>query len=193
MTEQNELLEAALEYLMFGFSLIPSRNKVPALSSWKEYQSRRPTIEEIKKWFSDPKNQISLVCGRVSRGLIALNFHNKDKRFVEAVFHTSFDDLLRTTWVAETPYGYYIYFLYQEGTRNMQFKNIRTYIASEGGLVVSPPSITEEGRYVNLSKPIDIMSVEAVAMEKLLDSLKLLDNYFKTFNATDYSSIEQFI
>ena len=34
-----------------GFSLIPcGPNKRPLLPSWKPYQSRRPTAEELKKW-----------------------------------------------------------------------------------------------------------------------------------------------
>jgi len=178
-SEQNQLINVALEYLKLGFSPIPSRNKVPTLPSWKEYQTRKPTEEEVKEWFSNPKNQISLICGRISKGLVVIDFDSKDKKIVEAIFRTSFDELLRTTWVAETPHGFHIHFLCEEQIQNIQFRNIGVDIKSEGGLVVSPPADREDGKYINLSKPENIKQIEAKSMKELLDDLKLINDNWK--------------
>ena len=46
LSERNHNLDAALEYLDMGLSVIPvMQNKKPYLP-WKEYQTRRPTYEE---------------------------------------------------------------------------------------------------------------------------------------------------
>ena len=54
MPQQVEsLLAAALAYVRAGLCVLPARlgQKRPALSSWKEYQGRLPTEEEVHGWF----------------------------------------------------------------------------------------------------------------------------------------------
>ena len=67
-------LQYAQYYLSLGFSVIPikANGKTPALASWKEFQSRRPTEEEIVKWFSNgAKYNIGIVTGKY-RGWLLL-------------------------------------------------------------------------------------------------------------------------
>lgn len=69
------LLTAAEEYLTRGWSCIPLWEKRPALTSWKEYQARPPTLEDIRRWFSPPATLISgigIVTGQVS-GLVVID------------------------------------------------------------------------------------------------------------------------
>jgi len=66
------MLSAALKYLAWGWSVFPvGRDKVPLLSTWMPYQERRPTEEEVKKWWGSdyPYAGIALVCGQVSGGI----------------------------------------------------------------------------------------------------------------------------
>jgi hypothetical protein len=47
--------------------LITESSKRPLISKWGEYQNRRPTEEEVKKWFTDfPSANIGIVTGKVS-------------------------------------------------------------------------------------------------------------------------------
>ena len=61
--KKNSMLENALAYLDLGFSPIPIHifyeedtnkkpNKKPFIDSWKEYQTQKPTEEEINRWWT---------------------------------------------------------------------------------------------------------------------------------------------
>src|SRR3989338_10496664 len=61
------MLETAKKYISKGVSVIPVKaDKRPALESWKEYQSRLATEEELVKWFSATQNGIGIVTGKLS-------------------------------------------------------------------------------------------------------------------------------
>ncbi len=66
MEQQNELLKAALEYNVKGFSIIPvrPRNKAPIPSGWQKYSTTRSTKEEIERWWKDtPDANIGIALG----------------------------------------------------------------------------------------------------------------------------------
>jgi putative DNA primase/helicase len=75
--------DAARVLLNKGISSIPIKidgSKAPALPSWKAYQSRLPTGDEVAGWFGPirgsalrPSRGIALVCGGVSGNLEALD------------------------------------------------------------------------------------------------------------------------
>ena len=61
-------LEAALEYLENGWSIIPikPKGKRPAIR-WAEYQNRQPTEEEVTQWWTQWEDyDIALVTGEIS-------------------------------------------------------------------------------------------------------------------------------
>src|SRR4051794_19569261 len=50
-------LDAALAYRELGLSTIPVKtdgSKAPAISGWREYAERQPTVEELYVWHADP-------------------------------------------------------------------------------------------------------------------------------------------
>lgn len=67
-------------YLEQGFSIIPlkpeSDTKEP-LITWKEYQERTPTSEEIAGWCKQT-NRFAIVCGEVSDNLVVIDIDNEE-------------------------------------------------------------------------------------------------------------------
>jgi hypothetical protein len=56
-------LEAARKLVKNGYSVVPVKeDKRPAIPSWKEYQTRLPTEEELKQWFSN-EGRIAIIGG----------------------------------------------------------------------------------------------------------------------------------
>ena len=57
---EGDILKAALDYAKKGLSVIQiGSNKHPAISTWKEYQERIATEDEIRSWFKWLPNSIS--------------------------------------------------------------------------------------------------------------------------------------
>lgn len=64
----NTVLDAALEYLDQGFSVIPVKqaDKRPYIK-WGQFQQRRPTTDDLERWWSQwHEANIAIVCGEVS-------------------------------------------------------------------------------------------------------------------------------
>jgi len=71
------MLNAALEYLDRGWSVIPTRpdTKRPRVK-WREFQDRQPTEEEVTQWWTNnPDDGIALVTGAIS-GLVVVDCDN---------------------------------------------------------------------------------------------------------------------
>jgi putative DNA primase/helicase len=140
----NTTLDLARNYLAKGFSIIPlkPKSKKPAIESWKEFQGRRPTEEEIRQWFDNrSKNNIGIVTGRIS-GIAVIDFDSP------AAIQFAKDQAFPPTPTARTGNGFHGYFQYREGTRNFQKRDDLPGLdlRGDGGYVVGPPSIHESGR-----------------------------------------------
>ena len=78
------MLDAALEYIAAGISIIPiDTNKRPlwqllpknakGKATWEPFQHRIADEETVRAWFADGKAGIAAVCGAVSGGLLAID------------------------------------------------------------------------------------------------------------------------
>ena len=68
-----QLLNAALEYLDAGYSIIPVGQDKKPLISWIEFQKRQATREEVKEWWTrHPEANIGMVTGSIS-GICAVD------------------------------------------------------------------------------------------------------------------------
>jgi replicative DNA helicase len=153
---EGDILKAALEYAKKGLSVIQiGGNKHPIISTWKEFQERKATEEEILQWFKWlPNSNIGIITGKIS-GITVVD--------VEAG-----GDLTKwpeTFTVKTGGGGYHLYYKYYEGVRNGTRICELTDIRSEGGLVVAPPSIHQSGNRYEVIKripmvefPIDILN-----------------------------------
>jgi hypothetical protein len=184
---KNVMLNYALLYLQRGLSVIPLvyGDKKPAVR-WEEYQSRRPTEDEVKKWFSKLSN-IGIVCGSVSSNLIVIDFDSEDK-FKE--FYDKLDkaypelrDVVLNTWMVETGKGRHIYLRVRMDPSEFR-ERMRTKVRlaegvdvkAEGGYVVAPPSLHPSGkqyRFINVGGVNDpIAEVSYEDFQKVLSLLK---------------------
>ena len=153
-------LQMAHRYLELGFSVVPVRKgqKRPALKSWKEYQTRQPTPQELERWFNGNDHGLGIVCGQIS-GLVVLDADSETGR--KELENLMPDSLL--TPICKTPNGWHYYFRHPGGrvtstTRILPDVDTR----ADGTQVVAPPSADREW----------IVSPDEAELVELPDNLK---------------------
>ena len=137
-------LEWAKFYKSKEFSVIPLKykSKIPAIKSWKKYQSQHATDEELNKWFGNGSMNIAIVTGEIS-GLAVI-----DQDSEKAVLFAKDNKFPKTPLVKTgKKHGYHAYCKFKEGVRGFQKRDDLPDIdlRGEGGYVVAPPSIHESG------------------------------------------------
>jgi len=98
-------LDAALEYLDRGWSIIPIKpeGKRPAIK-WRDYQDRLPTEEEVVEWWERwPDYDIAIVTGALS-GVVVVDCDNED------AMRAAFDAGMRSPIRVKTKRGIHLYF-----------------------------------------------------------------------------------
>jgi len=162
--------EAALDYHGKGLCVIPLNGKRPSLKSWKAYQTRRPTEDELRGWKkSGFLGNVGIVCGKVSNNLIVLDF---DGLGAYGAFAAIFPELAQSFTVATgSGNGKHVY-LYVDDlpdtTRALDTPIGHIELRSDGTYVVAAPSIHPvSSRHYKVEKPVDILRVTEV--NKLVD------------------------
>jgi hypothetical protein len=139
-------MDAALDYLKQGLSILPLAKDKKPLIQWQEFQTRQPTELEVRQWFKQwPDCNIGIVTGKISN----LTVIDCDSQTAIEYFHQGYQG--RTPCV-KTPKGMHFYFAYQEGVRNTARLTNSIDVRSEGGYVVAPPSMNGNGvayRFIN--------------------------------------------
>ena len=148
-------LDYALALARLGLSVIPvprprpgavkgspGDGKVP-LISWKQYQSQRPTEDELRAWFATEQNT-AVVTGGVSNIVVV------DADSPEAVAWVK-RNILRTPWRVRTARGLHLYYRHP-GVPVGNKARIRTRagalaldVRGEGGYVIGPGSVHASG------------------------------------------------
>lgn len=136
------MLEYAESYLSKGFTIFPvkPKQKRPAVK-WKVFQFRKPTHDELKRWFGHKNSYgIAIVTGQIS-GICVMDFDSP-----EAYQKAKIKGLPKTPTV-KTAKGYHAYFKYPDNTSNFHNRvDISGFdIRGDGGYVVAPPSIHPSG------------------------------------------------
>lgn len=134
-------VEAARLYAGLGWSPIPLRGKVPAVT-WKAYQSRRPLPGEISGWARRCLfGNVGLVCGPVSGGLVVLDL---DGERAYIAFAACFPGLARTYTVATgSGHGRHVYLVAEHlppSTRAVGTPIGNLELRAAGHQVAAPPS-----------------------------------------------------
>ncbi len=183
------LVKAAEAYVRAGCSVIPidHRTKRPK-GEWKEYQSRRPEPRELKSWFGASVKALAIPCGRVSGGLLVLDF---DVEGFYGAWTEAAGELADGLPVQRTGGGGYQVFLRcPDPGRNAQLawspkedeisgREIAIETRAEGGYVVAPPSLHPSGgMYVWLNqdaRDFVIPEVSQARADALLEAARKLD------------------
>ena len=73
----------AINYLQAGLSVLPAiaKEKRPAVLTWKPYQTRLPSPNDIEIWWKNKPDAVCLICGKVSGNLEVLDFDCEGKFF----------------------------------------------------------------------------------------------------------------
>jgi len=135
----NQLQKQALSYHDAGLCILPVRYKDKTSKiKWKEYQFKRPTKNEILRWFRNDKLNVAVVNGEVSGGLVCMDFD-----MIE-VYHKWSDQnpgLAQTLPTVITHRGRHVYFRGENGyVRKCPGLEIRN-----SGYNLLPPSIHPSG------------------------------------------------
>lgn len=106
-------LDAALELLDMGWSVIPMRTetKRPRIQ-WKKYQEELPTEAEVEAWWTAyPDDPIALITGALS-GVVVVDCDNED------ALHAAFDAGMKSPFRVTTKRGCHLYFQHpRDGVR----------------------------------------------------------------------------
>jgi hypothetical protein len=139
-------LDAALNYLQLGFSVIPTRpgDKRPVVA-WGDYQRRRPTRAELISWWRRwPTSGVALVCGHVS-GFVVVDFDPRNGEGLPALAGR-----LPITPTAETGGGgQHFYFRLVPDERIPKIAGLLRGVdlQSSSSYVVAPPSLHASGHH----------------------------------------------
>jgi hypothetical protein len=170
MTEKTESpnLLAALRYESLGWSVIPivKGGKRPLIPSWKEFQTRRATADEIRQWWTSwPDANVAVVTGAIS-GIVILDVDGTEGK--ESLKGRE----LPPTPSVKTGKGFHYYFLHPGGTI---YNSIRILLGldvkGDGGYVVAPPSVHENGNLYEWPFPL---SPEETPLVEMPPWLKIL-------------------
>lgn len=141
--QQKSMLQEAIRYHKLGYCVIPLKgsSKEP-LIEWKEYQQKRSTIDEIRRWWERwPDANIGIVTGR-SSGIIVLDVDGP----------TGEEFIMNNGGLPDTPkcrtakgHQYYVGYPSDSDVGCSANKELQIDIKAEGGYVVAPPSIHPSG------------------------------------------------
>lgn len=149
-------IDAALQYLNHGWSVIPLRpnSKVPAVQ-WAAYQIQRATPDEVRQWWTQwPDANIGLITGAIS-GVIAVDVDPRHGGNAEPIHHANNTGLIQRTAGG----GTHLIYSYPGG---VDWIPCRTSvepgidIRADGGYIVVAPSEIDGRPYTWLGKVTDI-------------------------------------
>lgn len=133
------MLREALKYLRLGLCVIPARGKIPAVQ-WKDYQERRPTEEQVRKWWQEnPDHNVACVLGSVSGGLIAFDLDSPEAKeeFKKLGLPTD-------TWISKTGRGWHVFYRAKTPPSPGRVAD-HLELKSTGNVVILPPGLHPSG------------------------------------------------
>jgi replicative DNA helicase len=149
-----EIKDKAKEYLKAQLSVIPTKeDKIPALPTWKPYQSQRIKEDEVEGLFTGANVKgLAIICGAISGGLEVIDVDTKHDTTgflwdeLRGLIEDNLPELYSRLVIAQTKSGgYHIYYRCSSIAGNLKLstkKNREVLIETrgEGGYVIAPPT-----------------------------------------------------
>jgi putative DNA primase/helicase len=158
-------LEWARYYANLGFSVLPllPRQKIPAISSWRQLQHKRPCDWEIKLWFDAvPDANLGIITGAIS-GLFVVDYDVQEAAPCPGDYDV----------VSSTGRGSHFLYRWPDFTVNNR-AGIKpgVDVRGEGGYIVAAPSIHPTGARYAWSMPQRALAHLPQAPEDILSLLR---------------------
>lgn len=135
------MLETALKYIKTSSVIPVGRDKIPLLQTWKEFQTRKPTEQEVRDWWAKwPDANIGIVTGKISNIIV-----------VDVEKGGAWEHFPVTTTVETGGGGVHLYYTYTPFSNKTRVFPL-TDIRGDGGYVVAPPSIHKSGNSYKVIK-----------------------------------------
>ena len=95
-------------YLDAGLSVLPAirERKHPAVGSWKAYQDRLPSDNEVEAWFANRQDALCLVCGTISGNLEVIDFDNGGELFEKWKSQIALATAIKRLWPSRLVFTY---------------------------------------------------------------------------------------
>ena len=152
--EKTEWTKYVKDYIAYQLSVIPTKaDKLPALTTWKPYQTAIIKTNLILSVFTKPEVKgIAIVCGAVSGNLEVIDVDTKHDTtgslWIEfrGLIEDNLPDVYNKLVIAQTRSGgYHIYYRCSviEGNKKLAVKSNREVLLEtrgEGGYIIAPPS-----------------------------------------------------
>jgi len=153
--------QTAEYWLDSGIAVIPIayRDKRPTLSTWREFQTRLPTVAEIRRWFQSRLTNLAVITGW--RGLVVLDFDQRPAYDLWRDWSRENAPAAPYSYTVETARGVHVYLFIDEPTQTTRAGSID--IKAAGGYVLAPPSIHPSGRAYQLLSDAPILRVDRLA------------------------------
>jgi replicative DNA helicase len=199
------LKDKAKEYLKAQLSVIPTKeDKLPALLSWKPYQTSKIKEEEIDSLFTGANVKgLAIICGAISGGLEVIDVDTKHDTTgslweeLKALIEDNLQDVYSRLVIAQTRSGgYHIYYRCNTIAGNLKLatklnKEVLIETRGEGGYVIAPP--TTAYKYIQ-GEPVNIPTITTEEREILFSITKSFNELqdekpkVNTTSATPYNA-----
>ena len=200
-----EIKDKAKEYLKAQLSVIPTKeDKLPALPTWKPYQSQRIKEDEVEGLFTGANVKgLAIICGAISGGLEVIDVDTKHDTTgslwdeLRALIEDNLPELYSRLVIAQTKSGgYHIYYRCSSIAGNLKLstkKNREVLIETrgEGGYVIAPP--TTGYKYIQ-GEPGNIATITPeerdilFSISKSFNELEEIKPKVNTTTSTTYNS-----
>ena len=144
VAEQGFAFHYAAEYYDRGWSVIPLTGKRPSLISWRQYQSERASLDQLRRWFCKGRANVGIATGLVS-GLVVVDCDTPvDTNYWRQHYPPS--PLVVSTGGG----GAHIYYRHPAGEtigNRVRLLSRQIDLRGEGGYVVAPPSQHPSGGF----------------------------------------------
>lgn len=189
MMSSHELVRRfAVEAIDHGLSVLPAHRdgatKRPALPSWKEYQHRVPSLEEIDSWFTQDISAVCIVCGAASGNVEVIDFDCGGSLFAPWSDEVRFcsPGLLERLVIERTPSGgVHVWYRCPEavdGNRKLAWVGdsggagaVAIETRGEGGVCLCAPS---DGYVIEQGSLLELPAISAEERETLLVCASML-------------------